>query len=230
MSGDPAAPVDTPPGTNPLIGWRGGVHGDPTTLVLLRHGVTLSTERKLFSGSGGADPGLTETGHQQAARAAAWIADRHDVDVVVASPLQRTRETAQHVADAVGVDVDLEPGVAEAAFGEWDGRSFAEIMEGWQTELQDWLGSTAVAPPGGEAFDAVDERVAEARERILREHAGRTVVVVSHVTPIKMLVKQALDVPTPVIYRMELAPASITTIQWWPDGTPSLRGFSIVPD
>ena len=212
------------------IGWRGALHGEPTTLILLRHGVTTSTVSKVFCGSGGTDPELVDEGHQQAARAAAWIVAHHQVDAVVSSPLRRTQETARHVADVVGLDVALEPGVAEASFGDWDGHSFAEIMEKWPDEMQAWLGSTAVAPPDGEAFDAVDARVSEARDRLVEQYAGRTVVVTSHVTPIKLLVRQALDAPMSVIYRMELAPASITTIQWWPDGTPSLRNFSLVPD
>jgi len=226
----PEAPTTAKAGTNPLIGWRGTLHGEPTTLVLLRHGVTRSTVNKLFCGSGGSDPGLIADGHEQAARAASWIMAHHRIDAIVSSPLRRTQDTAQHVAAATGLEVTLEPGVAEAAFGDWDGHSFAQIMERWPDELQAWLASTAVAPPGGETFDDVDARVAQARERLVATYPGKTVVVTSHVTPIKMLVRQALDAPMPVIHKMELAPASITTIQWWPDGTPSLRNFSIVPD
>lgn len=232
---DVTAPLGAPPSgsgkdTNPLLGWRGDVHGRPTTLVLLRHGVTANTVRKLFCGRGGSDPGLVAEGEAQAARAAAWIARHHDVDAIVASPLRRTRETAGFVARETGLSVDVDDGVEEAAFGDWDGHSFAEIMEQWPDELSTWLGSTAVAPPGGESFDEVQERVRAARDRLVERYAGQTVVVVSHVTPIKLMTRLALDGPMSIIHRMELAPASITTIAWWPDGTPSLRGFSIVPE
>lgn len=232
---DVTAPLEAPPSgtgkdTNPLLGWRGDVHGRPTTLVLLRHGVTANTVRKLFCGRGGSDPGLVAEGEAQAARAAAWIARHHDVDAIISSPLRRTRETAGFVARETGVTVGVDDGVEEAAFGDWDGHSFAEIMEGWPDELSTWLSSTAVAPPGGESFDEVQERVRQARDRIVEAHAGETVVVVSHVTPIKLMTRLALDGPMSIIHRMELAPASITTIAWWPDGTPSLRGFSIVPE
>lgn len=215
---------------NPLVGWKSGLDGAPTTIILLRHGVTESTDRKLFCGSGGADPGLTSTGEEQAQRAASWIASHGGADAIVASPLQRTRETASFVSRELGLDVELEAGIAEAAFGEWDGFSFPEVMERWPDELDQWLGSTAIAPPGGEPFDSVYERVTAARDRLIEKYAGKTVVAVSHVTPIKMMVRLALDAPMPVIYKMELAPASITTISWWPDGTPSLRNFSVVPD
>ncbi len=232
---DVTAPVDAPAAggakdTNPLLGWRGDVHGRPTTLVLLRHGVTANTQRKLFCGRGGSDPGLVAEGEAQAARAAAWIARHHDVDAIVASPLRRTRETAGFVARETGLEVAVDDGVEEAAFGDWDGHGFGDIMERWPEEMSAWLASTSVAPPGGESFDQVQERVREARDRILADHAGETVVVVSHVTPIKLMTRLALDGPMSIIHRMELAPASITTIAWWPDGTPSLRGFSIVPE
>ena len=112
--------------------------------------------------------------------------------------MQRTRETAAVVANELGLDVDLEAGLAEASFGEWDGFTFAEIMERWPNELSDWLGSTAVAPPGGEPFDEVYERVTAAADRLLEAYAGKTIVAVSHVTPIKMMVRRALDAPMKV--------------------------------
>lgn len=226
----PLVSTDNAKEKNPLIGWRNHLHGEATTVILLRHGVTDNTLRKLFCGSGGTDPGLNTTGEEQASRAADWIKRQGNVDAVVSSPLRRTRETAGFVGRELGLDVDLEPGIAEAAFGEWDGFSFAEILDRWPDEIQSWLGSTAIAPPGGETFDSVYERVLVARDRLLRDYAGKTIVAVSHVTPIKMMVRLALDAPMRSIYKMELAPASITTIQWWPDGTPSLRNFSLVPE
>lgn len=218
------------PSTSIGAGWRGRLDSEPTVMVLLRHGVTASTVRRLFCGSGGSDPGLVDEGREQAARAAAWIARHHQVDAVVASPMQRTQETAGFVARELGLDVALEPGVAEAAFGEWDGHTFAEIMERWPEEMSAWLASSAVAPPGGETFDAVYDRVVEARERIVTAYAGKTIVVVSHVTPIKMMVRHALGAPMSAIHALELAPASISTIVWWPDALPSVRNFSVVPD
>jgi probable phosphoglycerate mutase len=210
-------------------GWRARFTSVPTTFVLVRHGVTEHTERKVFSGSGGTDPELTATGRDQAKRAGEWIHALGGVDVVVSSPLRRTQETAGVIASVLGLEVEVEPDLAEVAFGDWEGYTFGEIHEQWPDDLQEWLGSTAIAPPRGEAIDAVRERVFAARDRLLELHAEKTVVVVSHVTPIKLLVADALGAPITSIYRMELAPASVTTVQWWPDGATSLRNFSHVP-
>jgi broad specificity phosphatase PhoE/ribonuclease HI len=223
------AEMSAPDTSSDRHGWRSKFTSVPTTFVLVRHGVTEHTERKVFSGSGGTDPELTATGRDQAKRAGEWIRALGGVDAVVASPLRRTQETANVIASALGMEVDVEPGIAEVAFGEWEGHTFGEILEHWPRDLQKWLDSTAIAPPRGEAIDAVRERVFEARDRLIDLHAEKTVVVVSHVTPIKLLVADALGAPITSIYRMELAPASVTTIQWWPDGATSLRNFSHVP-
>lgn len=223
------AAVAAPAASTDRHGWRSKFTSTPTTFVLVRHGVTEHTERKVFSGSGGTDPQLTDTGRDQAKRAGEWIRAVGGVDAVVASPLRRTRETAGIIAGALGLEVDIEAGIAEVAFGDWEGFTFAEIMDQWPDDLKRWLDSTAIAPPQGEAIDAVRERVLETRDRLMDQHAGKTVVVVSHVTPIKLLVADALGAPITSIFRMELAPASVTTIQWWPDGATSLRNFSHVP-
>jgi len=210
-------------------GWRSKFSSAPTTFVLVRHGVTEHTERKVFSGSGGTDPALTDSGRDQAKRAGEWIRALGGVDVVLSSPLRRTQETAGVIASALGLEVDIEPAFAEVGFGDWEGYTFGEILEQWPNDLQKWLDSTSVAPPSGEAIDDVRTRVLEARDRLIDQHAEKTVVVVSHVTPIKLLVADALGAPITSIFRMELAPASVTTIQWWPDGATSLRNFSHVP-
>lgn len=211
------------------MGWRAPLAGEPLTLILLRHGVTASTLDKRFCGTGGSDPGLVAEGEAQAQRAADHLAARGGIDAIIASPLRRTQETAGVVGRALGLEVETEPLLAEAAFGDWDGHTFAEIMERWPAELDAWLASTAVAPPGGETFDAVAERAVQLQRRLVDQHAGRTLLAVSHVTPIKMFARLALGAPIDVIYRMELAPASLTTVVWWPDGTPSLRSFSVSP-
>ena len=192
--------------------------GDPTTLVLVRHGVTAHTTEKRFSGGlASANPGLSDEGRAQIGAVAEWlqpIADR--IDGVVASPVRRTRESADLLATALDQEITEETGFAEMEFGAWDGLTFVEVAEQHRDALDAWVGSLDVAPGDtGESFHAVEERVLAALRRVLDDHAGKTVVVVSHVTPIKTLVAHTLDAPLLSVFRMQLTPASVTVLSFF---------------
>jgi probable phosphoglycerate mutase len=223
--GRAAAAAQAPAGT--ARGWSGDL-GTPTTLILVRHGQTPHTKDKKFSGLGGDDPGLDAEGRAQVRATADWIAALADeIDAVVTSPLRRTRETAEIIAGVLGKEVEVEEGLAEAAFGTWDGLTFAEVRDHHPDDLEAWLGSTDVAPTGGgESFVDVDRRVRLTRDRLLAAHPGQVVLAVSHVTPIKLMVKLALGAPLEALFRMELAPASVTVVSWYPDGQASMRMFN----
>jgi probable phosphoglycerate mutase len=211
------------PRPNVMIGWA--EVGQPTVTVLARHGATEWSLAKRFSGLGGFDAPLAPVGEQQARALAAEVAARHDVSRIVCSPLLRTRQTAQVVAEAVGLPVDVDEGVAECAFGEWDGLTFREVAERFPDDLRAWLGSVDVAPPGGESFTQVRQRVTEALARIEAESPGQRVLVVTHVSPIKILVGLAVGAPLASVYRMELQPCSLSTLAWFPDGNASMFSF-----
>jgi ribonuclease H / adenosylcobalamin/alpha-ribazole phosphatase len=213
---------------NPMVGWNADL-GEPTTLILLRHGATSYSLEKRFSGSGGQDLSLDEAGVAQARAAAQWLRGHGGVDALVTSPLARARETAAHAGDVLGLDYEVVDGLRETSFGDWDGHTFAEVREKWPAELDAWLSSSATAPPGGESFDVVGRRVRRARDGLIAAHPGETVVAVTHVTPIKLLVRAALDAPLRSIYRMELGPGSVTEIAWYADGHPSMRRFNLQP-
>ncbi|HEU4947804.1 MAG TPA: bifunctional RNase H/acid phosphatase [Kribbella sp.] len=209
-------------------GW-GGEAEPPTRVFFLRHGETPHTVDKRFSGSGGDDPALSETGQAQARAAASYLASIGGVDAVVSSPMQRSRQTASVVAEALGLNAVVSQAWQECSFGEWDGYTFAEVQQKWPEALNAWMASTAVAPPGGESFEMCARRVRSARDWVLSTYPGRTVVVVSHVTPIKLMVRSVLQAPLSSLFRMELRPASITEIHWYADGVPSLRSFNLQP-
>jgi probable phosphoglycerate mutase len=146
---EPAPPTASAPAPQPV--WRDAPSMTPTTTLLLRHGQTALSVEKRFSGTG--DPPLTEVGRAQAAAAAARLATS-GATAVVSSPLRRARETAELVAEALGVELAVEPGLRETDFGDWEGCTFAEVRERWPRELDAWLADPAVAPPFGESFDA----------------------------------------------------------------------------
>jgi probable phosphoglycerate mutase len=104
-----------------MVAWSRDL-GSPTTLVLVRHGATDHTTEKRFSGRGGHDPALNADGRAQVRAVADWLAPLGDeIDVVLSSPLRRTKETAELIAERLGHSVELEDGLAEAAFGTWEG-------------------------------------------------------------------------------------------------------------
>lgn len=219
--------------TNRLVGWADDM-GLPTTFLLLRHGETAHTAEKRFSGSADG-PELSSRGRWQAERAAETLAGRGaglgvglgiGFDAVLSSPLRRAQQTAEVVATRLGLPVRTDDDLRECDFGAWDGLAFAEVRARWPAELDAWLASTTVPPPGGESFAAVFARVRRARDRIIARYPGQHVLVVAHVTPIKSLVRLALEAPPHALYRMELQPASLTAIQWYGDGNASLRLFN----
>ncbi|MDX6275812.1 MAG: ribonuclease / adenosylcobalamin/alpha-ribazole phosphatase [Frankiales bacterium] len=209
--------------TNRLSGWM-DAPTPPTTTFLLRHGQTAHNIDRRFSG--GNDNPLTDLGREQAAAAARRLAVLARIEVVVASPLTRARETAQIVAAALGLPVETEDGLRETDFGQWEGHTFSEVKERWPAELADWLADPATAPPDGESFAATERRVRKARDAVLTRHHGKVALLVSHVTPIKTLARLAVQAPPAALYRLHVDSASLTEIDWHADGPAVLRRFN----
>ncbi|WP_329561191.1 bifunctional RNase H/acid phosphatase [Streptomyces uncialis] len=212
----------------PAAGWGASADmGPPTTFVLLRHGETPLTPSKAFSGSGGTDPSLSEVGRAQAVLTAGALAARGTVQAIVSSPLKRCRETAQAVADRLGLDVRVDDELRETHFGAWEGLTFGQVRERYPDDLTAWLDSEDARPTGGgESFTEVTERVARARDRLVEEYAGRTVLLVTHVTPVKTLVRLALGAPAKSMFRMELSAAALSAVAYFKDGNASVRLFN----
>ena len=159
---------------------------------------------------------MNDEGREQARATGEWLAPLSGTfDALVSSPVLRTRQTAEILAEFFDLEIEEEPGIAEMEFGTWDGMSFTEVHEKHPDEISSWLGDLESAPHGGESFRAVEKRVLEGRDRMMAAYAGRTAVVVSHVTPIKTLVADALGAPLEAVYRMELAPASVSVISYF---------------
>jgi len=216
-----------PPGPRPaVVGWGPDI-GAPTVTLLVRHGVTQHSLERRFSGSGGRlDPPLVDEGRAQVGAAAAELVARGGADVLVCSPMLRTRQTAEILGRSLGLEPVVVDGLEEGRFGEWDGATFAEVMTRWPKELEAWLGSPDVAPPGGESLRDIHSRVGAALQQVLDRYRGARIAVAAHVGSIRALTAHALDAPLPSMNRMELAPASITTLTWYADGNASMRSFA----
>jgi probable phosphoglycerate mutase len=203
--------------------WEPRAESAATRLVLVRHGETERTAQRRYSGRG--DVPLSARGTAQAEATAARIAAlTPSVAAVVTSPLSRCTATAEAIAVALGAaPVVPERDLIECDFGEWEGCTFAEVRERWPAEMDAWLGSTAVAPPGGEAFSEVSTRVRRAVAGLLQTYRGETLVVVSHVSPLKIMLRDALGAGDALLHRLYLDPAGLSIVDTWADGGVAVR-------
>ena len=196
---------------------------EPTVTLLLRHGQTPMSVQKRYAGR--SDVPLTEIGVLQAAAAAKRLASA-GIGVIVTSPLLRATRTAQEVAEVTGAPVVTDEGFRETDFGAWEGLTFADVRQRWPAEVKTWLADSSVPPPGGESLAEVSTRVTEALHRVLADREQQTILIVSHVTPIKTLVAAALLAPPAALYRMHLDVAALCEIDWYADGPAVLRSFN----
>ncbi|MDK6814536.1 bifunctional RNase H/acid phosphatase [Corynebacterium sp. UMB6689] len=198
--------------------------GPATRFILLRHGQTAMSAAKQYSGL--ANPELTELGKKQALAAAQALADTH-IDAVVCSPLRRCQQTAAAVVKGRDLRVETVEDLIEVDFGRWEGKTFAEADAADPELHARWLKDTSVACPGGESLRAVHRRVSAARRKLQQRYAGQTVLVVSHVNPIKSFVRQALDSGPQTPNHLFLELASVSEVEFF-DGGSTLHRFNDV--
>jgi probable phosphoglycerate mutase len=151
------------------------------------------------------------------------------VSAVYASPLERTRETALAISERVGKPVVAERGLLECDFGSWTGESLAALrkLPEWQT-VQHW--PSGFRFPGGESFAELQSRLTDTVGMICAAHPGEVVVAVSHADCIKVVLASVLGVPLDLFQRIVVAPCSISTVTYGPDGPAVLAmGVTAVP-
>ncbi len=204
----------------------GGVTAPLTTVVLIRHGRTHLTETKRISGRGGENPKLSDLGRIDARMAAEAVAQigksgpwsyLSPVSAIVSSPIQRTQDTANIIANEIGLSVSLNENIAEISFGDWDGSTNDEVRENWPNEFEAWQGSWDVAPPNGESLEEFDLRVVKGLFEIVSDHAGKTVAVVSHVMPIRGIARRAMAGGVSAYWSPQISPCSISIMRFWGD-------------
>lgn len=185
-------------------------------LILLRHGQTAANAASLLQGR--IDLPLDDVGVEQARRSGAFIRETIGEVVVISSPLLRARETAA----AISQDITIDERFIELDYGDWDGVAMSEVD---QQQWRQWRNDPTFRPPNGETLLELDARVQPALSEISDIAREKTVVVVSHVSPIKSAVAWAMGVGPETSWRMHLERASICRIAVGPRG-PSLHSFN----
>ena len=196
--------------------------GTPTRILLVRHGVTDFTAQGRLDGRGGADPSLNASGRSQAAaagRAAAHLLGGGPARLVTSS-LTRAIETGAAIAEATGLEAEVDPDWDEQSFGDWDGASVAELVREDPEALRALRNDPTYARPGGETHEQMAERVLAAFDRCVA--AGGITVVVCHRKPIMAVLAHLLQMPHETIWRLAAAPGSLTAVEVWDDGNASV--------
>jgi len=180
-------------------------------VLLVRHGMTPTTGIKLH----GRAPGLhlSDAGRRQAEAAARRIGALRHVGAVYASPIDRARETAVPIAQALGLALRIERDLVEIDVGEWTGLSLAQARRRKEWEIVQSHPS-GFRFPGGESFMEAQTRMTAAVARLVERHRGGTIVAVSHADPIKLFAAHALGTPLDLFQRIVIATGSITVIAW----------------
>lgn len=198
----------------------------PTFIYFVRHGETVLTPRRKFSGTGPLDPELMQEGLDQAELVAAECA-KLEAGILIASPLKRTRQTAEAIARATGLEIIFDEIWYELSFGDWDGKSIEEVKEADPDGYQAWVNSSSYAAGGGESYDDASIRIEEALENLVAQYPGKKIIVVTHNGIVKIAAKIAIGGPNDAVFHMDVSPCSISSISIWPsDGLRALRSFN----
>jgi len=184
-----------------------------TKVIFVRHGITDFPKDRLYCDDVD-DPALNKQGLQQAQKAADLLSDIH-VDAIYASPMKRTIMTADAIANKIKLPVQTNPALKERPFGIWDGLYFDAIEREFPDDYRTWKKNPATyVPQGGESiFDLLD-RVKNALYEIMSRHNGQTVVIVSHVGPIRVLVSQSMSMPIEKYRQLTIDYGSLTRIDY----------------
>lgn len=177
-----------------------------TSLLLIRHATNDWVGKRLAGWTPGVH--LNQEGVDQAATLAERLSDV-SLAAIYSSPLARTMETAQPLARARGLTVQIRQRLGEAQFGDWTGRSLEELKDEdlWPI-IQVYPGGARF--PGGESFQQIQARMVAEIDAIRDAHPGQTVAVISHSDPIKMAVAYYAGLPLDLFQRLTIGPASVT--------------------
>ena len=184
---------------------------DATLVLFVRHGQTPTTGKVLPGRATGLH--LSDTGRQQAERAAERLKVLTKVDAIYASPLERAKETAAPIAKALGLRTSIDKGLLECDFGDWTGGELKKLMKKpeWSTVQR---APSTFRFPNGESFTEMQTRMVGAVDRLRAEHRGGVVVCVSHADPIKAVLAHAMGTHLDLFQRIVVSTCSVSAVAY----------------
>ena len=184
---------------------------DATLVLFVRHGQTPTTGKVLPGRATGLH--LSDTGRQQAERAAERLKVLTKVDAIYASPLERAKETAAPIAKALGLRTSIDKGLLECDFGDWTGAELKKLMKKpeWSTVQR---APSTFRFPNGESFTEMQTRMVGAVDRLRVEHRGGVVVCVSHADPIKAVLAHAMGTHLDLFQRIVVSTCSVSAVAY----------------
>ena len=196
---------------------------EPTRIIAIRHGETSWNVDTRIQGH--LDIPLSANGRWQAERLASALKDE-PLAAIYASDLTRAWETAQYLGRVQGLEVIKEVGLRERGFGDFQGKTFAEIEALLPEQSLRWRQRDPdFSPAGGESLVALRSRVISAAQRLAALHPGQLIAMVGHGGVMDVLYRAAtrLDIQAPRTWA--LGNAAINRLLWTPDGF-SLVGWA----
>jgi ribonuclease H / adenosylcobalamin/alpha-ribazole phosphatase len=193
---------------------------EPTTVFVLRHGHTASTESNLISGSND-NPPLSELGLAEAklaAEAITRLSARFDLstpELVVHSDQLRAAQTAELVAKQFDVPAYPDVRLREISFGEWERYEMSALEASSAEEIQRWRGSVAARPPGGESVLDLESRVLSSLKEAIENIPGASIALVAHMMPLRAIAKFALGASQSAHWGVQFAPASVSVFRFY---------------
>jgi ribonuclease H / adenosylcobalamin/alpha-ribazole phosphatase len=191
---------------------------------LVRHGETAENLKMTYLGI--RDEPLNEMGIWQAQRVGEALS-QFPLRLIVSSPLRRAADTAARIKEASGVELWTDVRLTEGSFGRWEGLTRDEVLKLGTKDaemLARWESDPSYAPPEGESMESQQKRLLQLIEELYQEYGNSSIVLVSHVGPIKAFLSAVLGIPLQVSRRMFLDPGTISVVEW--GAHPFLRLFN----
>lgn len=182
-----------------------------TRLILIRHGETAWTRQKRYQGR--TDIPLSPSGKKQIVQLSKRLR-RCRIHFFYSSALTRATQTAAILSKGRKTRVVRDERISEFNFGRWEGKTASELLRAKDPSYKKWCQGRWVNPPGGETIRSFKKRHRDFLAAILKKHEGKTIAIVSHGGPVRMMLIQSLGLPWRFFWKLHIEPASVSVLHF----------------